>query len=56
LLGFRNRNKQIPELVKNAKADLLIIGSHGHSGAKDWLYGETINAVRHKLNIPVLIV
>jgi manganese transport protein len=55
-LGFRNRNKEIPRLVKESNADLLVIGSHGHTGVKDWLYGETIEAVRHKLKIPVLIV
>ena len=55
-LGFRNRNKEIPRLVKEVNADLLIIGAHGHTGVKDWLYGETIDAVRHQLKIPVLIV
>jgi manganese transport protein len=55
-LGFRNRQKEIPRLVKEANADLLVIGAHGHSGVKDWLYGETIEAVRHQLKIPVLIV
>lgn len=55
-LGFRNRQKEIPTLVKEANADLLIIGAHGHKGVKDWLYGETIDAVRHQLKIPVLIV
>jgi manganese transport protein len=55
-LGFRNRQKEIPRLVKEADADLLIIGAHGHKGVKDWLYGETIDAVRHQLKIPVLIV
>jgi len=55
-LGFTNRNKEIPRLVKEAAADLLVIGAHGHSGVKDWFYGETIDAVRHKLKIPVLIV
>jgi manganese transport protein len=55
-IGFRNRNKEIPRLVKEANAELLIIGSHGHSGVKDWLYGETINTVRHHLKIPVLII
>ena len=56
VLGFRNRKTEIPRLVKEARADLLIIGAQGHSGVKDWLYGETIDAVRHKLKIPVLIV
>jgi manganese transport protein len=56
LLGFRNRQKEIPRLVKEANADLLVIGAHGHSGMKDWIYGETIDAVRHQLKIPVLII
>ena len=55
-LGFSSRNKEIPNLVKEAEAELLIIGAHGHSGVKDWLYGETIDVVRHQLKIPVLIV
>ena len=55
-LGFRNRVKGIAKLVKESNADLLVIGAHGHSGVKDWIYGETINAVRHQLKIPVLIV
>ncbi len=55
-LGFRNRSKEIAKLVKESKADILVIGAHGHSGMKDWLYGETIDAVRHQLKIPVLIV
>jgi manganese transport protein len=55
-LGFRNRKKEIPRLVQESAADLLIIGAHGHAGVKDWIYGETIDAVRHQLSIPVLIV
>ena len=55
-LGFRNRNKEIPKLAKEANADLLIIGAHGHKGIMDWIYGQTIDAVRHRLDIPVLIV
>jgi manganese transport protein len=35
---------------------MLVIGAHGHSGVKDWVYGETIDKVRHELKIPVLIV
>jgi manganese transport protein len=55
-LGFRSRKTEIPRLVKDAEADLLIIGAHGHSGVKDLLYGETIDVVRHRMKIPVLIV
>ena len=55
-LGFRNRAKEIVRLVKELQADMLVVGSHGHSGLKDFIYGETINSVRHELKIPVLVV
>ncbi|MEP7257264.1 MAG: divalent metal cation transporter, partial [Flavitalea sp.] len=55
-LGFKNRTKELARIIKEEKADLLIIGAHGHSGLKDWLYGETIDSVRHALKIPVLVV
>lgn len=55
-LGFKNRSKEIVRLVKENKADMLVVGAHGHTGIKDWLYGETINSVRHELKIPVLVV
>ena len=55
-LGFRNRIREIVRLVKEHEADILVIGAHRHSGLKDLIYGETINSVRHELNVPVLIV
>ena len=56
MLGFRSRSKEIVRIVKQTNAEMLVIGAHGHSGIKDWLYGETIDSVRHELKIPVLIV
>ncbi len=55
-LGFRSRSREIVRLVKECQAELLVIGAHGHSGIKDWFYGETIETVRHDLKIPVLVV
>jgi manganese transport protein len=55
-LGFRNRSREIARLVKEQRADMLVIGSHGHNGLKDFIYGETVNAVRHQLTVPVLVV
>jgi len=55
-IGFRHRTREIVRIVKEEKADMLVIGAHGHSGIKDFIYGETINAVRHHLTIPVLVV
>jgi manganese transport protein len=55
-LGFRNRSKEIVRIVKEIGADMLVAGAHGHTGLKDFIYGETVNTVRHELKIPVLIV
>lgn len=56
LLGYRHRAKEIVRLVKEEKADFLVLGGHGHTGIKDWIYGETANQVRHQVRIPVLVV
>ncbi|MEX6687856.1 Nramp family divalent metal transporter [Danxiaibacter flavus] len=55
-LGYRNRVSEIVRIVQERKADMLVMGSHRHTGLKDIIYGETANQVRHKLMIPVLIV
>ncbi|MFL9485635.1 Nramp family divalent metal transporter [Chitinophagaceae bacterium LWZ2-11] len=55
-LGFRNRKKEIVRIVKESHSDMLVMGAHRHKGLKDYLFGETIESVRHELNIPVLIV
>ncbi|CAN5118110.1 Nramp family divalent metal transporter [soil metagenome] len=55
-LGYNNRVQEIVRIVNTAKADLLVMGAHKHSGLKDILYGETVDQVRHKISIPVLIV
>jgi manganese transport protein len=55
-LGYIHRSKEIVRIVKEEQADILVIGAHGHTGLKDFIYGETVNSVRHELKIPVLIV
>ena len=55
-LGYINRSKEIVRIVHEEMAEILVIGAHGHTGLKDFIYGETVNTVRHELKIPVLIV
>jgi manganese transport protein len=55
-LGYNKRTSEIVRLVKENKSDLLIMGAHRHKGLKDYVFGETIETVRHELEIPVLIV
>ncbi|MGZ6519995.1 MAG: universal stress protein, partial [Bacteroidia bacterium] len=55
-LGFGNPKKSIPEIVNNCDCDLLVMGAHGHRGLKDLVFGTTLDAVRHNVKVPVLIV
>ncbi len=54
-LGFGNPKTGIPEVINEGQFDILIMGAHGHNWIKDLLFGTTVGAVRHKINIPVLI-
>ena len=56
VLGYKNRVAEIVRIVHEADADMVVMGSHQHTGFMDYLYGETVDKVRHKLKIPVLIV
>ena len=47
---------EIVAAVRDLKPDLLVMASHGHSGIKDLVFGTTINAVRHKIKVPMMIV
>ena len=55
-LGYHHRVNEIVRLVSVSNAQLLVMGAHQHQGWKDYVFGETIESVRHKVDIPVLIV
>jgi manganese transport protein len=55
-LGFGRPVDALAELVERNQADLLIMGGHGHRGVEDMVHGTTVNGVRHKLKIPVLVI
>jgi len=55
-IGFGNPRRRLPEMVSAFQADLLVMGAHGHKLFKDLIFGTTVDTVRHRVNIPVLIV
>lgn len=55
-IGYGNPKVLIPQLAEEFNAQLLVMGAHGHGWFKDLLFGTTIESVRHKVKIPVLIV
>jgi manganese transport protein len=48
--------KEIVRYAREIHPDLVIMGAHGHGGIKDLIFGNTINPVRHDLDVPMLIV
>jgi manganese transport protein len=56
VLGYGKVPKEIVRIAMENKVDLLMMGSHGHSGIKDLIFGTSISKVRHALKIPVLVV
>ncbi|MBL0744198.1 Nramp family divalent metal transporter [Chryseolinea lacunae] len=55
-IGYGNPRRCIPEMVLEFQADLLVMGAHGHKFFKDLVFGTTVDTVRHRVNVPVLIV
>ena len=48
--------REIVRYAREIQPDLVIMGAHGHGGLKDLIFGNTINPVRHELDVPMLIV
>lgn len=55
-IGFGSPPLQIARIVAAKGIDLLVMGAHGHKGMKDLIFGTTVESVRHKIKVPVLIV
>lgn len=55
-IGFGTAASSIVKIINEEKIDFIVMGSHGHKVLKDLFFGTTVNSVRHKVNIPVLVV
>ncbi len=55
LLHGPDRANQLVTRLRREPVDLLVVGSHGHGMMSDLLFGQTVDKVRHGLEIPMLI-
>ena len=55
-LAFGEPVEGIPKIINSGNFDILVMGTHGHGRFKDLLFGTTVDKVRHKIAIPLLIV
>ncbi|MFN4254622.1 MAG: Nramp family divalent metal transporter [Saprospiraceae bacterium] len=56
VIGYGSAKTALPKLVAEKGVDLLVMGAHGHRALKDFIFGATIDAVRHAVSVPVLVV
>ena len=56
ILGFGKPNKAIPKIINEGTFDVLVMGTHGHTGLSDLLFGTTVDQLRHQISIPLFIV
>jgi manganese transport protein len=35
---------------------MLVMGTHGHKGFKDILFGTTVEDVRHNISVPLVLI
>ena len=56
MIGHGSPRHVLPNLVNDSTPDLLVMAGHGHSGLGDFVHGATIDAVRHKIRAPVIVI
>jgi manganese transport protein len=55
-LGAGDPVEEIVKSIEQLGLDMLVLGSHGHKGLEDLIFGQTVNSLRHAITIPVMIV
>jgi manganese transport protein len=56
VLGYGSAPHEVIRISQEEQIEMLVMGSHGHRGLSDVLYGTTVSPVRHALTIPIFIV
>lgn len=55
-IGFGTPANELSKIIIKENIDLLVMGTHGHRGLKDLIFGSTVDALRHRIKIPVMVI
>jgi len=55
VLALGEPSDEIIKLAREKNVDLIAMTTHGHRFISDILYGATVDKVRHKVEVPVLL-
>jgi manganese transport protein len=56
MLGFGDPVEELARLIEQHSPDLLIMGGHGHGLVGDWVHGTTVDRLRHRTRVPILVI
>jgi manganese transport protein len=55
-LGAGEPVKQLAKMINDQNVEMVIVGSHGHTGVSDLIHGTVISDLRHHIRAKLLIV
>ena len=55
ILRMGDPAKEICRVAEELGVDLIAMATHGHTGVSDMIHGQTVDHVRHKVRMPVLL-
>ncbi len=55
-LGLGDPVRELARLAAECRADVVLLGAHGHRGLSDIVHGSTADALRHRVTATVVIV
>ncbi len=55
-LGFGDPPEELARLVEEHKPDLIVLGSHGHRRMGDIVHGTSVERLRHRVRVPVMVI
>lgn len=55
MLGMGDPAQEICRVAEAEHVDLIAMATHGHRGVSDMIHGQTVDHVRHKVKLPVLL-
>ncbi len=55
MISFGNPAKALADVATKENVELIVMAAHGHRGLKDLWLGSTLDSLRHRVKIPVMI-
>jgi manganese transport protein len=55
-LGFGDPPEELARLVEEHKPELIVLGSHGHRRMGDIVHGTSVERLRHRVRVPVMVI